>query len=68
MDSRVVEQRRKICASCVEKAQCPHRHTILERQSACPLGHHLSYEEALHAITHGGPPAHGCCDTAAPGL
>lgn len=70
MDSRVIEARRKICSDCELKTACPARHTILEKNTRCPLSLHPPYEEALHAFSHpsSAPAAHGCCDHADPGI
>ena len=68
MDSRIVEHRRKTCIACkIAEACVLRKKAITEKPATCPLGLHLSYEEALHAVTHPGPQAHGCCDTAEPG-
>lgn len=63
MDSRITEQRRKICIACEQRAECKSRSaSLVQQNSTCPLGLHEEYHAALHAITHPREPVSGCCD------
>ena len=62
----MLDERHKICATCVETKQCTAKYEILDESPRCPLGKLKSYQVAVaeKAWPSGAAPVSGCCDSA----